>query len=57
MDLGRQATLEVLKVSQGLLLPANDALQTVPIMQPPNKSFCPKCGSDIHANAMLQWNK
>ena len=57
MDLGRQATLEGLKVSQGLLLPANDALQTVPIMQPPNKSFCPKCGSDIHANAMLQWNK
>ena len=26
-------------------------------MQPPNKSFCPKCGSDIHANAMLQWKK
>jgi hypothetical protein len=40
-----------------LVLPANDALQTVPIMQPPNKSFCPKCGSDIHANAMLQWKK
>lgn len=57
MDLGRQATVEVLKVSQGLVLPANDALQTVPIMQPPTKSFCPKCGSDIHANAMLQWKK
>ena len=57
MDLGRKATLEVLKVSQGLVLPANDALQTVPIMQPPNKSFCPKCGSDIHANTLLQWKK
>lgn len=57
MDLGRKATLEVLKVSQGLVLPANDALETVPIMQPPNKSFCPKCGSDIHANTMLQWKK
>ena len=57
MDLGRQATLEVLKVSQGVVLPAADALQSVPIMQPPNKSFCPKCGSDIHANAMLQWKK
>ena len=57
MDLGRRATLEVLKVSQGLVLPANDALQTVPIMQPPNKSFCPKCGSDIHANTLLQWKK
>ena len=57
MDLGRKATLEVLKVSQGLVLPANDALETVPIMQPPNKSLCPKCGSDIHANTMLQWKK
>jgi len=57
MNLGRKATLELLKVSQGLVLPANDALQSVPIMQPPNKSFCPKCGSDIHANAMLQWKK
>ena len=57
MDLGRNATLELLKVSQGLLLPANDALQAVPVMQPPNKAFCPKCGSDIHANAMLQWRK
>ena len=26
-------------------------------MQPPNKAFCPKCGSDIHANTMLQWKK
>lgn len=57
MNLGRKATLELLKVSQGLVLPANEALQSVPIMQPPNKSFCPKCGSDIHANAMLQWRK
>ena len=57
MDLGRKATLELLKVSQGMVLPANDALQQVPIMQPPNKSFCPKCGSDIHANTMLQWKK
>ena len=39
------------------MLPAADALQSVPIMQPPNKSFCPKCGSDIHANTMLQWKK
>ena len=57
MDVGRKTTLEVLKVSQGLVLPANDALQNVPIMQPPNKSFCPKCGSDIHANTLLQWKK
>ena len=40
-----------------MVLPADEALEAVPIMQPPNKSFCPKCGSDIHANAMLQWQK
>lgn len=57
MDIGRAATLHLLEVSQGAVLPANDALQALPIMQPPNKSFCPKCGSDIHANAMLQWKK
>jgi hypothetical protein len=57
MDVGRAATLHLLEVSQGAVLPANEALQTIPLMQPPNKSFCPKCGSDIHANAMLQWKK
>ena len=57
MDLGRKATLEILKVSQGLVIPADDALQSVPILQPPNKSFCPKCGSDIHGNTMRQWKK
>ena len=57
MNLGRDATIELLKVSQGMVLPADEALEAVPIMQPPNKSFCPKCGSDIHANAMLQWQK
>ena len=57
MDIGRTATLHLLEVSQGAVIPASEALQSVPIMQPPNKSFCPKCGSDIHANTMLQWKK
>jgi len=57
MDVGRAATLHLLEVAQGAVLPANDALQAIPVMQPPTKSFCPKCGSDIHANAMLQWKK
>ena len=57
MEIGRAATLHLLEVSQGAVLPASDALQSIPILQPPNKSFCPKCGSDIHANAMLQWKK
>ena len=57
MDIGRTATLHLLEVSQGAVLPASEAMQSIPIMQPPSKSFCPKCGSDIHANAMLQWKK
>ena len=57
MEIGRAATLHLLEVSQGAVLPASDALQSIPILQPPNKSFCPKCGSDIHANTLLQWKK
>ena len=57
MDLGRDATMELLKVAQGQVLPANEALQNLPIIQPPNKSFCPKCGSDILANTTRQWQK
>ena len=57
MDIGRAATLRLLEVTQGAVFPANEALQAIPVMQPPTKSFCPKCGSDIHANAMLQWKK
>ena len=25
-----------------------------PVLKPPKRSFCPKCGSDIHNNTMLQ---
>ena len=57
MDLGRDATMELLKVAQGQVLPANEALQSLPIIQPPNKSFCPKCGSDILANTTRHWQK
>jgi hypothetical protein len=57
MDLGRAAALHLLEVSYGAVLPAQEAMQSIPIMQPPNKSFCPKCGSDIQANALRQWQK
>ena len=57
MDLGRAAALHLLEVSYGAGLPAQEAMQSIPIKQPPNKSFCPKCGSDIQANALRQWQK
>ena len=34
-----------------------DAMRDIPILIPPKRSFCPKCGSDIHNNTMLQWRK
>lgn len=58
MDLGRSAAIKVVEVSQEVGdLVGNPGVASVPIMRPPTKSFCPKCGSDIHANALLQWKK
>jgi hypothetical protein len=32
-------------------------MRNIPVLKPPKRSFCPKCGSDIHSNTMLQWRK
>lgn len=34
-----------------------EAMRNIPVLKPPKRSFCPKCGSDIHNNTMLQWRK
>ena len=34
-----------------------DAMRAIPVLKPPKRSFCPKCGSGIHNNTMLQWRK
>ena len=58
MDFGRSAAIKVVEVTQEVGdLVGNPALASVPIIRPPKKSFCPKCGSDIHANALLHWKK
>ncbi|WP_338171862.1 hypothetical protein [Candidatus Poseidonia alphae] len=58
MDLGLKASIHLIQASQGdPQALTSEALKSVPIMVPPKKSFCPKCGSDIHANALLQWKK
>ena len=58
MNFGRSAAIKVVEVTQEVGdLVGNPAVASVPIMRPPKKSFCPKCGSDIHANALLQWKK
>ncbi|MGB1354534.1 MAG: hypothetical protein ACPG79_02495 [Poseidonia sp.] len=57
MNVGRDATLHLLEISLGASTSTNPALTNLPVMRPPNKSFCPKCGSDIQANTLLQWKK
>jgi predicted nucleic-acid-binding Zn-ribbon protein len=57
MDVGRQATLHLLEVNLGASTSSNAAVADLPVMRPPKKSFCPKCGSDIQANTLLQWKK
>jgi len=34
-----------------------EAMRNIPILKPPSRSFCPKCGSDIHSNTLMQWRK
>jgi hypothetical protein len=34
-----------------------EAMRAIPVLKPPTRSFCPKCGSDIHANTLMQWRK
>ncbi|HJM54661.1 MAG TPA: hypothetical protein QGI72_00275, partial [Poseidonia sp.] len=58
MDLGLKTSIHLIQASQGNSEAlTSEALKDVPIMAPPKKSFCPKCGSDIHANALHQWKK
>ena len=58
MEAGMQAGAHLLNISHQTIQISNpEVMKSVPIMSPPSKSFCPKCGSDIRANALLQWKK
>ena len=58
MDLGRKAAINIMELGQEVgPLVGHPSVSNVPIMKPPAKSFCPKCGSNILANATLQWKK
>tara|TARA_B110000014_G_C20095846_1_gene574391 strand:- start:1066 stop:1842 length:777 start_codon:yes stop_codon:yes gene_type:complete len=35
----------------------NEDLRAIPVLKPPKRSFCPKCGSDILSHSNLQWKK
>ncbi|MGB1571791.1 MAG: zinc ribbon domain-containing protein [Candidatus Poseidoniaceae archaeon] len=58
MNLGMEASTHIHDVSSGEHEGIDpEAMRSIPVLKPPKRSFCPKCGSDIHANTMLQWRK
>ena len=58
MDNGMEASTHIHEVASGEHEGIDpDAMRAIPVLKPPKRSFCPKCGSDIHANTMLQWRK
>ena len=58
MDTGMEASTHIHDVASGEHEGIDpDAMRAIPVLKPPKRSFCPKCGSDIHANTMLQWRK
>ena len=58
MDMGMDASTHIHDVASGEHEGIDpDAMRAIPVLKPPKRSFCPKCGSDIHNNTMLQWRK
>ena len=58
MDTGMEASTHIHDVASGEHEGIDpDAMRAIPVLKPPKRSFCPRCGSDIHANTMLQWRK
>ena len=58
MNLGMDASTHIHDVSSGEHEGIDpEAMRSIPVLKPPKRSFCPKCGSDIHTNTMLQWRK
>jgi hypothetical protein len=58
MDNGMEASTHIHDVASGEHEGIDpEAMRAIPVLKPPKRSFCPKCGSDIHANTMMQWRK
>ena len=58
MELGMEASHHIHDIAAGgVEALSSEDLKAIPVLKPPKKSFCPKCGSDIHAHTMLQWRK
>ena len=58
MNLGMEASTHIHDVASGEHEGIDpEAMRAIPVLKPPKRSFCPKCGSDIHSHTMLQWRK
>jgi hypothetical protein len=60
MELGMEASEHIHDIAAGGIDETdltNEDLRAIPVLKPPKRSFCPKCGSDIHSHTMLQWRK
>ena len=60
MALGMEASHHIHDIAAGGIdetALTNEDLRGIPVLKPPKRSFCPKCGSDIHSHTMLQWRK
>ncbi len=60
MALGMEASHHIHDIAAGGIDETdltNEDLRAIPVLKPPKRSFCPKCGSDIHSHTMLQWRK
>ncbi|MEE2758369.1 MAG: zinc ribbon domain-containing protein [Candidatus Thermoplasmatota archaeon] len=60
MALGMEASHHIHDIAAGGIdetTLTNEDLRGIPVLKPPKRSFCPKCGSDIHSHTMLQWRK
>ena len=60
MELGMEASHHIHDISHGGIDETNltnEDLRSIPVLKPPKRSFCPKCGSDILSHSNLQWKK
>ena len=58
MELGMEASHHIHDIAAGgIEALSSEDLKAIPVLKPPKKSFCPKCGSDIYSHTMLQWRK
>jgi len=60
MKLGMEASHHIHDIAAGGVDETdltNEDLRAIPVLKPPKRSFCPKCGSDILSHTNLQWRK